>query len=294
MIDQAATLRESIEKYLKRKQDRTEKQVRVITVASGKGGVGKTNFSVNLAVALKEQGKNVVVFDADLGMANVDVIVGAVPKYNLYDVIVNNKSLEEIIIEGPLGIKIIPGGSGIESLSNLTDMQRKKLSDKFGELRDVNVLIIDTGAGLSKNVLGFMAVSDEVIIVATPEPTSITDAYSLIKVALKHMPKMKINVVVNRASDESEASVTFQRLKNVVKDFLNKDINYLGYIIDDNKVRKAVMEQKPFKFLYPECQASKCIDKITSSITGLPVKERKSGGVKDFFNRITYLLSKIE
>ncbi|HBM74133.1 MAG TPA: hypothetical protein DD429_01070 [Clostridiaceae bacterium] len=293
MIDQAQSLRRSIEEYKRRKTARHRRRVRVISVASGKGGVGKTNFSVNLAISLSQMGNNVVVLDADLGLANVDVIIGVVPRENLYDVIFNNRSIEDITIDGPSGIKIIPGGSGIESLSNLSDSQRRRLSDKFGQLKDTDILIIDTGAGISKNVLGFMAVSDEEIIVTTPEPTSITDAYSLIKVALKYMPKKKIDIVINRSQDHYEADLTYQRLEKAVKNFLNSDINYLGYVADDAKVKKAVMEQTPFKVSYPECYASKCIDDIASSITGMPVPEKKAGSIKDFLNRLTYLFGKL-
>ena len=293
MIDQAASLRKSIEEYTRKKQNKSGRQIKVISVASGKGGVGKTNFSVNLAISLKEMGNNVVVLDADFGMANVDVIIGVIPRYNLYDVIFNNKNLEEIIINGPAGIKVIPGGSGIESLSNLTDTQRRILSDKFGQLKDTDILVIDTGAGMSKNVLGFMAVSDDVIIVTTPEPTSITDAYSLIKVAIKYVTKSRLHIVVNKTSNDKEASLTFQKLNGVVKNFLNKDINYLGYIIDDNKVKRAVMEQKPFKLTYPECQASKCIDGIAFSIMGFPNAINKEGSMKGFFSKVALLLGRL-
>lgn len=294
MIDQAQNLRKSIEEYRRRKINSGNKQIKVIAVASGKGGVGKTNFSVNLAIALKQLGNEVVVFDADLGMANVDVIIGIIPRLNLYDVIYNNKEIEDIIINGPSGIKVVPGGSGIESLSNLTDSQRRALSEKFGHLKDTDILIIDTGAGMSKNVLGFIAASDEVIVVTTPEPTSITDAYSLIKVALKYIPKSKINIVVNKAQNTKEADITYQRIDGAVTNFLKKDINYLGYILDDSKVKKAVMEQVPFKVSYPDCYASRCIDGIASSLSGLPATVRKAGGIKDFFNRVTYLFGKLD
>lgn len=295
MRDQADSLRKSIEEYKKKKQIRQAGQLKVIAVASGKGGVGKTNFSVNLAISLKEMGNNVVVLDADLGLANVDVIIGVVPKHNLYDVIYNNKEIEDIIINGPSGIKVVPGGSGVESLSNLNDEQRRSLSEKFGQLKDTDILIIDTGAGISKNVMGFMAVSDDVIIVTTPEPTSITDAYGFIKVALKYVPKSKIHIIVNRVSSEIEADLTFQRLGNAVKNFLKRDINYLGYIVDDIKVRKAVMEQTPFKVAYPDSYASRCIDEIASTISGFPAPFfKKSGGIREFMNRVAYLFSKTD
>lgn len=294
MTDQAQSLKRSIEEYKKKKQARAQRQTRVFAVTSGKGGVGKTNFSVNLAIALREMGNNVVVLDADLGMANVDVIIGVIPKLSLYDVIFNNKEIEDIIITGPSGIKVVPGGSGMESLSELNDIQRKSLSDKFGQLKDTDILIVDTGAGISKNVLGFVAVSDEVIVVTTPEPTSITDAYGLIKVASKYVPRDNMHIVINRALDEKEAVYTYERLGGVVKNFLNRDIKYLGYVVDDIKVKRAVMEQTPFKVIYPDCQASRCIDRIAASITGLPVYTRRTGGIRGFLNRVSYLFSHME
>lgn len=295
MRDQAESLRKSIEEYRKKKQSKEVRHLKVIAVASGKGGVGKTNFSVNLAIALKELGNNVVVFDADLGLANVDVIIGVVPKHNLYDVIYNNKEIDDIIINGPSGIKVVPGGSGVESLSNLNDEQRKSLSEKFGRLKDTDILIIDTGAGISKNVISFMAVSDDIIVVTTPEPTSITDAYSLIKVVLKYVPRSKLHVMVNRVSGDREATLTYQRLKSAVKNFLNKDIDYLGFIVDDIKVKKAVMEQTPFKVAYPDSYASKCVDEIASTISGYPAPLfKKPGGIREFMNRVAYLFSRTD
>lgn len=294
MMDQAQNLRKSIEEYRRKKQDKQERKTKIITVTSGKGGVGKTNFSVNLAISLKELGNNVVVLDADLGLANVDVIIGVVPKLNLYDVIFNNKSMDDIIINGPGGIKVLPGGSGIESLSNLNDTQRRNLSNKFGDLKDTDILIIDTGAGLSKNVLGFMAVSDEVIVVTTPEPTAITDAYSLIKVAMRHVPKTSIHVIVNKTSGEQEAGLTYQRLGGAVRNFLKKETNYLGYVVEDTKVKKAVMGQIPFKAMYPDCFASKCIDDIAASLMGTAVSNRKASSIKEFFSKVSYLFSQLD
>ncbi|KPU44706.1 flagellum site-determining protein YlxH [Oxobacter pfennigii] len=293
-MDQAQNLRRHVAEYRKRKK-KNKRDIRVITVASGKGGVGKTNFSVNLAIALKEQGNDVVVLDADLGLANVDVIIGVIAKSNLYDVIFSNKGINDILINGPGGIKVVPGGSGIESLAELTESQRKILSDKFSDLKDTDILIVDTGAGISKNILGFIAVSDEVIVVTTPEPTAITDAYSLMKVTLSHLPKTRINLVVNRAMTPKQGEVTYQRLSRAVKNFLNKDVNYLGYVIDDLKVRAAVMDQIPFKVAYPSCDASKCLNTIAASLLGNEVETKSTGGgIKGFINKISYLFSKLD
>ena len=293
MIDQAQYLRRYMEEYQKKKENNIEKDIRVIAVASGKGGVGKTNFSVNLAIALKEMGNSVMVFDADLGLANVDVIAGVVPKYNLYDVIFNNKRIEDIVLDGPKGIKLIPGGSGIESLSNLDEDQITSLSSEFGKFKNIDILIVDIGAGLSKNVMGFMAVSDEVIILTTPEPTSITDAYGLIKVALKYVPEGRFHLVVNRALDKKEAKIASTKICDTVTQFLSKEINYLGYVIDDVSVKKAVMQQTPFKVLYPKCSASICIDNIASEITGLKKQNGNGRNITTFFNKVAYLFSRL-
>lgn len=294
MIDQAHSLRKSIEQYMKKKQSKMETETRIIVVASGKGGVGKTNFAVNLAIALKEMGKNVVVFDADLGLANVDVVVGVIPRYNLFDVITKNKTMDDIIITGPSGIKIVPGGSGVESLSELGDAERDEIANKFGKLKDTDIVIVDTGAGINKNVIGFIAVADEVIVITTPEPTAITDAYGLVKVALKYVPKSSFNIVINRALNNRQADFAYEKLGGAIKNFLKKDTNYLGYIIDDAKVSKAVMQQHPFRASYPDCGASRCIDNIASSIMGLSKPVKKAGGIKDFFSKVTYIFGRMQ
>ncbi|HBM81487.1 MAG: MinD/ParA family protein [Clostridiales bacterium] len=294
MMDQAQNLRKYVEEYRKRKSNKVNKKIRIIAVASGKGGVGKTNFSINVAISLREMGNRVLVFDADLGLGNVDVVIGIVPKLTLYDVIYNHKEIDDIVINGPEGIRIVPGGSGIETLANLDDMQRDNLSKKFERLLDTDILIIDTGAGISKNVLSFIAASNETIVVTTPEPTSITDAYSLIKVVLKYIPEKKINVIVNKVRDEKEATVTYKRLDTTVKKFLDKNIYNLGYIMEDARVKRSVMEQKPFKINYPNCSASKCIDNIAHAISGLPDASKSTGGIRYFLNKVTYLFSKME
>lgn len=293
MMDQTERLRRYIQEYDSKKNN-GKSSIRVISVSSGKGGVGKTNFSVNLAVSLKEKGYNVVVFDADLGLANVDVITGVVPKYTLYDVIFNNKSMEDIIMNGPGGIQIIPGGSGNEGLLNLSDIQTKFLSERFEKLKDTDILIIDTGAGISKNVMGFMAMSDENIVVTTPEPTSVTDAYGLIKVAFKYTEGHGMHLVINRVKSEGEARLTFERLEKAIKIFLGGSLNYLGYIFEDRNVEKAVMEQTPFKVLFPMCPASKCIDTICCEITGLENQgiAKRTTDLRDFFTKVAYIFTR--
>lgn len=292
-MDQAERLRKYIQEY-DRKKSNEKSSIRVISVSSGKGGVGKTNFSVNLAISLKEKGINVVVFDADLGLANVDVITGVVPKYTLYDVLYNNRNVEDIIMQGPGGIQIIPGGSGVEGLLNLSDIQTKFLSEKFEKLKGTDILIIDTGAGISKNVMGFMAMSDENIIVTTPEPTSVTDAYGLIKVAFKYTAEHGMHLVVNRVKSEDEARLTYERLEKAITIFLKGSLNYLGYISEDRNVEKAVMEQVPFKVLYPMSPASRCIDSISYEITGLQSQNtvKKTVDLRDLFTKVAYIFTR--
>lgn len=293
MMDQADKLKKYIEDY-DRKKNIEKSGIRVISVSSGKGGVGKTNLSVNLAISLKEKGYNAAVFDADLGLANVDVIAGIVPRYTLYDVLYNNKNIEDVIVRGPAGIQIIPGGSGVESLLNLTDIQRKFLSQGFEKLKGTDILIIDIGAGISKNVMGFMAMSDENIVVTTPEPTSITDAYGLIKVAFKYTAGHDIHLIVNRAKTENEARLTYDRINKAVKFFLRGNLHYLGYITEDRNVEKAVMEQTPFKVLSPTCPASRCVDSISCEIAGLQNQNavKKTVDIRDFFTKVAYIFTR--
>lgn len=263
------------------------KPLRVIAVTSGKGGVGKTNLVVNLAVALQSLGNNVIVLDADLGLANIDVLLGLNPRYNLGHTISEGKTMEEIMVEGPGGIKIIPGATGIADLADLGDFQREKLIDSLSSLDDKgDILIIDTGAGLSKNVRNFVEASDEAVVITTPDPASITDAYSMIKVLLDESPELDIKLVVNMAKTKFEAQEVNDRMILVVKQFLNKYLETLGYIIDDRLVVKAVRVQQPVILAYPSCEASSCIKNIAKKITPVLKDEKINGGMRTFLSRL--------
>lgn len=249
----------------KKSSSKPNKNLWVYCVASGKGGVGKTNLSVNLGLALQNLGKKVLLIDADLGLANIDVVTGLYPKYNLSHVLSIGKSVQDIIVDGPKGISVLPGASGLYELANITNTQLEILIESFKSISgDFDIIIIDTSAGISKNVIGFIQSADEVIVVTTPEPSSVTDAYALIKVAHKHCDK--INLIVNKTENYKEAQFTMEKLTKAAKKFLNIDINYLGFILEDKSIHKANMEQIPFFIKYPEGLASKCLINITSKL----------------------------
>lgn len=286
-MDQAARLRQLINV----KNSSEKNRFRVITVSSGKGGVGKTNFVTNIAMALAKRGVRVGILDADFGMANIDILFGIKSRYSIYDILYNNKSIDDVGIETNHGIKIIPGGSGINELSELDDNKRKKLLDEFSKLQNIDILLVDTGAGLSKTVLNFVEIADEVIVITNAEPTALTDAYGLIKVIIKKKINSNINVVINRARNIKESRETFEKLFKTVETFLSTKIKYLGFVAEDLKVSQAVREQKPFYELYPKCEASLCIQRITSEILGenQPVK---NDSIKEYIGKLLRVMGR--
>lgn len=233
-MDQAQQLRNVI----KQRNQNNINAAKVITITSGKGGVGKSNLAVNLAVCLRKAGKRVVIFDADFGLANVEVVFGAIPKYTLFDFIYRGKSISEVITEGPMDIGFISGGSGIIGLNDLTHEQVMRLVQSINELNELaDYIIIDTGAGISEQVLEFVIASPEVLLVATPEPTSLTDSYSLLKVLYRN-PEFDpnataIHVVLNRVNSIEEGKAMYEKLNSVVSQFLHGDLDYLGMIPQD-------------------------------------------------------------
>lgn len=241
---------------------------RAIAVASGKGGVGKTSLSVNLAICLAKMGCRVTLFDADLGMANVEVMLGLAPPYSLYDVLYGDKTMEEIIVQGPWGINIISGGSGFLEMANLDQHRRQRLIRMLNQFssRD-DFVLIDTGAGINKNVLGFVAAAGEVIIVVTPEPTSLTDAYALIKVLSNFKVHSEVHMVVNRSADRQEARRTLDRLQITTGRFLNIRINSLGWLQEDKLVSQAIKSQEPFILSSPNSLASRSVTGIAEFLT---------------------------
>ncbi len=295
MTDQAAELRNLVRLTDQKKNNRTPApgKMRIITIASGKGGVGKSNIVVNLAIMLAQREQKVIIFDADMGLANVDVLLGLIPRYTLWEVIKGEKTLKEVLLEGPGGIKIIPGGSGIHELANIDNYQRQCLVHQLrGMGEKTNFLLIDTGGGISRNVLGFMTAAEEVVIVLTPEPTSLTDAYGVIKVLSRLGLHSKIGLIVNRASNSREANSTVQRIERVVQRFLGMKTEYLGYICDDRLVSQAVKKQEPFCLLYPRSTAARCLGNVASTILEAGKLEREPSFSADkFVNRLLRLFT---
>lgn len=290
IMDQASRLRELVNRNAVKnatvplEADNT----RILAVASGKGGVGKSNLVVNLAVALAQQGKKVVVFDADLGMANVDILMGVVPRYNLYDVLYGKKELNDVIVKGPAGVEIVPGGSGIQELANLAPQRQEQLLNSLQHVAArADYLLIDTGAGISRVVVAFLGAAQEVIIVTTPEPTSLTDAYGLIKILAKYGDHTNIKTVINRITNKRDGEHTGEKLRMTALRFLNLELETLGYIREDRYLLKAVKEREPLLLKYPYSAASEDIQIIAGRL--LQMKIEKPMGVQKFFHRLQRL-----
>ncbi|ADG82373.1 Cobyrinic acid ac-diamide synthase [Thermincola ferriacetica] len=289
MRDQAEKLRilaRTIKNQVESEIKGNGKKTRIIAVTSGKGGVGKTNFTINFALSLMAYGQKVIVLDADLGLANIDVILGISPKYNLYHVLKGEKTIQEIIVPGPQGLQIIAGGSGIQELANLRRWQVEQFIAKLGELEGLaDILIIDTAAGLSRNVMSFVLAADEVIVITTPEPTAITDAYGLVKVMTTKKKNGVIHLVVNKVENAREADVTATKLSIVAEKFLKLNIGSLGFILDDPSVSKAVKSQEPFVLKYPKSPATACVQKLAAQL--MEQEYAEPSGIKSFFNRLS-------
>ena len=282
MTDQAEKLRE----LMKSRENGTNKKTRIIAVASGKGGVGKTNISINLALAYANLGKKVIVLDADLGLANVNVVLGIIPKYNLYHLIRKQKNMKDIILDTNYGIQIVAGASGFSKIANLNDDERDIFIEELSELSNADVIIIDTSAGVSNNVLAFVAAADDALIVTTPEPTAITDAYGIIKIIATEIENMNLGLklIVNRVKSVTEGKKVAERVISIAGQFLNLKVDYLGYVYDDPLVQSSVLKQKPFMVVDPGGKASICLKHIASRLEKVEYKE--GSGVSRFIKRL--------
>lgn len=286
-MDQAERLREIV-----RRQNNQRHMARVITVTSGKGGVGKSNISVNLAIALSRLGKRVVILDADFGLANVEVMLGIRPMYNLADLIFKGKKLSDIITKGPENIGFISGGSGIQELTNLTKDQITYMVQRLVELdQTVDIVIIDTGAGITESVLEFITASKEVLLVTTPEPTSITDAYALLKTMNRKLEFSSkdtvIKMIANRVTPDENGEEIYKKLNAVVTKFLELKLEYLGSIPMDNTVSKAVIRQKPVISSYPNSSFSKIITNFAIKLSdNEPEMNSERMGIAQLFSNL--------
>jgi flagellar biosynthesis protein FlhG len=245
-----------------------QKPVRVIAVGSGKGGVGKSNVVINLAVALDRLGLRTLIMDADLGLANIDVLLGLTPKYNMSHVLSGQKRLDEVLVDGPGGVKVMPASSGVQELTKLTDDQKLLFLELLEGLEtDIDVLLIDTGAGISDTVLYFNLAAHERIIIVTPEPTSLTDAYALIKVLYSKHSERHFRILVNSAPDEPSGKSVFAKLSKVADHFLDGlSLDYLGTIPHDKSVTRSVLQQRPVLEAFPEAPASKAFLQVAHTI----------------------------
>lgn len=291
-MDQAQNLRNII----KQKTETRESLARVITVTSGKGGVGKTSVSVNLAIQLSKLGKKVIIMDADFGLANIEVMLGTRPKHTLADVMLRGMELKDVITTGPENIGFLSGGSGIKEMANMNRNQIATFVRRLYELDNMaDVIIIDTGAGISDAVMEFVVASSEVIVVATPEPTSITDAYSLLKTLKRNVDFDEQNTVIklvgNRVRKREEGVELFQKLSMVVKKFLGINLELIGVIPYDDKCQLSIMKQSPVSLEYPGASSSKAFKEIAGMLTYSEdgMNSAKSGGIRSLFSNVIRL-----
>ncbi|MBO5113652.1 MAG: MinD/ParA family protein [Lachnospiraceae bacterium] len=265
---------------------------RVITVTSGKGGVGKSNTAINLAIQFRKMGQRVIILDADFGLANIEIMFGTVPKHNFCDLIYQGKNIKEIITWGPMEVGFISGGSGIAGLSNLSREYLTYIIQSLAELDAIaDIVIVDTGAGISDAVLEFLVASGEILVVTTPEPTSITDSYSLLK-ALKRHPRFsekasQVKVIANKVDSQNEGQALFNKLNAVVSRYLKLPITYLGVVPQDNQLSKAVMQQMPVSIQAPTAKSALAYEAIAAKLMNRELnKNMVKRGMAAFFSHI--------
>lgn len=298
-VDQAESLRELVRKRNETKfgnQSEIEKKnrmkknydrVRTIAITSGKGGVGKTNITANLACMLAKMNKKTLVLDADVGLANIDVVLGLTPKYNLHHVLTGERRLSEVIVAGPGGVKILPSASGIHEMTDLSRGQKLTLLDDLNSIKEsLDFMLIDTGAGIAGNVMYFNMAAREIIVVTSPEPTSLTDAYALIKVLYQRYAKKRFRLLINMVRSAAEANKVYLRLSSATDHFLNLNIEFMGYILHDKKLQEAVKLRKALVELYPDSKASLCVKKVAEKICGEDPEYDESGSISFFGEKI--------
>ena len=286
-MDQAEQLR-----IIKASQIQSKPLARVITVTSGKGGVGKSNVSINLAIQFRKMGKRVIILDADFGLANIEIMFGAVPKHNLCDLIYQGKSITDIITWGPMEVGFISGGSGIAGMSNLSRDYLNYIIQNLAQLDSIaDIIIVDTGAGISDAVLEFLVACGEVLLVTTQEPTSITDSYSLLKALYRH-PRFdekstKVKMIANRVNREADGEVLFEKLNAVVSRYLKIPMIYLGSVPDDIQLPRAVMQQLPVSLQNPAAKSSVAFERLALRLLDKEeVNRQPKRGMAAFFSHI--------
>lgn len=286
-MDQAATLRMMTDNVRGEETKDNRNGVKVIAVTSGKGGVGKTNVVANLAKALVNIGKRVLIFDADMGLGNIDVLLGLAPMYNLSHVLKDGKRFQDILITGPSGIMILPAGSGVDSLCNLSPEQQMNLFAEVELLGDlIDVMLIDTAAGINSNVLFFNMAAQEILVIATPEPTSITDAYALIKVLYTKHGVKHFRLLVNSVESSEEGLNIYKKLSLVTDKFLKVSIDYSGHILTDLNIPKSVRQQRLFLEIFPESKASSCFAQLATTVANMEPPQGLKGNIQFFWKHL--------
>ena len=261
--------------------------VRVIAITSGKGGVGKTNLSVNLGIALAQAGRRVALLDADMGLANVDILLGIYPKFNLLHVLSGDKTLAEIMLDGPSGLKVIPGASGIQKMSELSTIEQAAVVHAFSEIdQDLDVLIVDTAAGISASVVNFARACQEIIVVACDEPTSLTDAYAFIKLLNRDYNLSNFHVVANMVQTVQQGQALFQKLIKVTDQYLDVNLRFLGAVPYDDYLCRSVQKQTPVVVAYPSSKASTAVKEIAGKIDSWPLRAQAGNYIEFFIERM--------
>jgi flagellar biosynthesis protein FlhG len=280
-MDQTATLRQAVAVKA------PGRIVRVVAVTSGKGGVGKTNVTANLAVALAHLGRRVMVLDADLGLGNLDVLLGLTPSFSLADVLSGQRRLREVLVPGPGGITVLPAGSGFQNLTALSDHQIRELQSEMDELQEqTDILLIDTGAGIGRNVTSFATMAQDIIVVAAPEPTSLTDAYALMKVLSTQYGERRFRLLVSMTRTPTDGQDVYRKLSLVAERFLHISINFLGSIPFDPRLAEAVCQQRPLVELYPQSKAAQAFLGLAHDLAEWPLPESPKGGLQFFWQSL--------
>jgi len=287
-MDQALTLKEIINKTaVKGKTRMSDRKIKVISITSGKGGVGKTSVVANLAFALTKLGKKVLVLDADMGLGNLDVMLGLTPIYSLQNVINGDIGIEDVLIKGPGEMMILPASSGVQELSDLSPQQKLNLLTELDKLDyPFDIMLIDTAAGISGNVMYFNTAAQDIIVIASPEPTSITDAYAMMKVLHKKYGEDHFKLLVNMAGDPGEGDEVYRKLSTAADRFLNISIDYSGCILQDKHVGKSVMEQRSVLDIYPASEASRCFIALAKVVCDWPEKPHLKGNIQFLWKRL--------
>jgi len=280
-MDQTTTLREAVA------MKAPGRSIRVVAVTSGKGGVGKTNVTANLAVALAHLGRRVMVLDADLGLGNLDVLLGLTPPYSLADVLTGQRRLRDVLVSGPGGITVLPAGSGFQNLTALTDTQMRELQSEMDDLQEqTDVLLIDTGAGIGRNVTSFATMAQDIIVVVAPEPTSLTDAYALMKVLSTQHSERRFRLLVSMTRTPTDGRDVYRKLSLVAERFLHISIDFLGSIPYDPRLVEAVCQQRPLVELYPQSKAAQAFLGLAHDVADWPLPESPKGGLQFFWKSL--------